>query len=173
MNPGRALIPALTVVAAACLTTGPASAQQAPRQPVTWSAALSAGTPALRAGGRFVVAVTAKIDDRWHVYGVEEVANGPRPLRIVLPSGQPFTAGTLEAPDPIRELDPAFNQVTTHYAQTATFRLPVTIARETPGGAQALALEVSFQACDGRICLPGRKVKLSVRVPIEAGPREP
>lgn len=132
-----------------------------------------AGAPAVPAGGRFVVAVTAKIDQGWHVYGVEELPNGPRPLRIALPPGQPFTAGKLEAPEPTREINPAFDQVTTHYGKTTTFRLPVTIARQAAGGEQALALEVSFQACDGRICLPGRKVKLSVPVSIEARPREP
>lgn len=173
MNRCRPLVALLCAAAAAAQPAATAAVQHLPRQPVTWSASLAPGIPAVVAGGRFVVTVTATIDEGWHVYGVEDRPDGPRALRIELAPGQFFTAGKLQAPEPSRELDGAFSQVTAFYGKTTTFRLPLTALKQATAGEYALALEVSFQACDGRICLPGRKVKLSVPVRIEAGHIEP
>ncbi|MBP1636325.1 MAG: hypothetical protein H6Q10_2899 [Acidobacteria bacterium] len=141
--------------------------------PVTWSAAVDPGSSVVRPGAVFTVVLTAKIDEGWHVYGAEETTNGPRPLRIGLAEGQPFTAGKLQAPAPKREHDAAFNQVTTSYAKPTTFRLPVTVSAGAVPGRHDVALEVRFQACDGRICLPGRTVKLSVPVEVGTGRTAP
>ncbi len=167
MNPDRRLL-VLACSVAAWLPAAAIAGQQ-PRPPVSWSARIAPGAAPVRTGSHLVLAVTATIQEGWHVYGPEELPNGPRPLRITVAAGQPFTAGKLEAPEPDRELDSAFNQVTAFYSKTTTFRLPVTVAAGTSPGPREIALEIRFQACDGRICLPGRTTKLSVPVTVEKG----
>ena len=166
MKVGR--LPAFLLAVAAILVFGPALPAQSPPQPVSWSLALEPpGTSAVAAGGRVTVAVTATITEGWHVYGTEELKDGPRPLAIALAQGQPFkTAGKLQAPEADRDFDPSFNQVTTFYGKTTTFRLPVAASTGARRGPAAVTVEVAFQACDGRICLPGRIVKLSAPIQI-------
>jgi len=164
MKPVRLCAFPLVLAFVAALAAGlPA---QAPPS-VSWSIALEpAGTASVAPGGRVSVAVTAKIAEGWHVYGLDELRGGPRPLAIALAAGQPFKAGKLQAPEPEREFDTSFEQVTTFYNKTTTFKLPVTVSREAPAGPASINLEVAFQACDGRICLPGRTVKLVAPVQI-------
>ena len=142
---------------------------QAPSQSVAWSIALDPpGTASVKRGGRLTVAVTAKIAEGWHVYGTDELKGGPRPLAISMPGEQPFkAAGKLQAPEPDREFDDAFNQVTTLYRRTTTFRQAATVLEDAPRGKSAVNVEVRFQACDGRICLPVRTVRLSAPIAIE------
>ena len=146
----------------------PALQAQSPPQPVSWSVALEPrGSSSVAAGGTITVAVTAKINEGWHVYGTEELKDGPRPLAIALADGQPFkAAGKLQAPEADRDFDESFNQVTTFYGKTTTFRLPVAVSSGAPRGPAAVDIEIGFQACDGRICLPGRTVKLSAPLEI-------
>jgi len=141
---------------------------QAPPQPVSWSIALdSPGASGVSRGGRVTLVVTAKIAEGWHVYGTDELKDGPRPLAITLPPGQPFKgAGKLQAPEPERDFDASFNQVTTYYNKTTAFRLPLTVSKDAPAAAASINVEIAFQACDGRICLPGRTAKLSSPVTI-------
>ena len=143
--------------------------QVAAPQPVSWSVTLDAPAGPVAAGGTFTAVVKAAIEDGWHVYTPDELPNGPRPLRIEIPAGQPFTvSGKLAAPEAEREFDPAFEQVTAFYKSDSVFRLPVAIAAGAAPGPAVLNLEVSFQACDGRLCLPGRTVRLALPVTIAA-----
>jgi len=168
MNPDPLSVFPLALSLIVCATSAPLPAQ-APSQPVSWSIALAPpGTASVKRGGRLTVAVTAKIAEGWHIYGTDELKDGPRPLGITLPAEQPFKpAGKLQAPEPDREFDDSFNQVTTLYRQTTTFRLPATVLRDAVRGPSAVNVEIRFQACDGRICLPVRTVKLSAPVAIE------
>lgn len=165
MKPVRLCAFPVTLTLVAALAAGLAA--QAPPS-VSWSIALEPAAPSgVARGGRVSVAVTAKIAEGWHVYGLDELKGGPRPLAITVPAGQPFkAAGKLQAPEPEREFDPSFEQVTTFYDKTTTFRLPVTVSRQATAGPASINVEVAFQACDGRICLPGRTVKLAAPVTI-------
>ena len=114
------------------------------------------------------------MEDGWHVYSDEELPGGPRPLRIeVAPKQAVRSAGKLVSPEPERDFDQAFAQVTSFFKTTATFRLPVSIDAGAAPGPAVLNLEVTFQACDGRMCLPGRVVKLSAPVTIARAPDRP
>jgi DsbC/DsbD-like thiol-disulfide interchange protein len=167
MKAARVFAFLLALAPVGALLAGTLGAQSPPRS-VSWSMALDPpGEVAAARGGRLTVAVTARIAEGWHVYGTDDLKDGPRPLAITLPAGQPFTAaGKLRAPEPDRDFDASFNQVTTFYARTTTFRLPVAVAKGAPRGEASIAVAVAFQACDGRICLPGRTVKLSAPVQI-------
>jgi DsbC/DsbD-like thiol-disulfide interchange protein len=152
---------------AAALAPVPAAAQQGPPQPVKWSIALEPASGQAAAGGRLTAVVSVAIDEGWHVYAPDEANVGPRPVELTVVKNPVFTAaGKLEAPEPSREMDEAFGQITASYADSATFRLPVAVAADAAAGTHALEIDVSFQACDGNICLPAKAVRVKTTVTV-------
>ncbi len=146
-------------------------AAQGPPQPVTWSVALEPITRTHAPGGNVTALVTAKIDEGWHVYSTQELPDGPRPLAIDLVAGGPaHAAGPMVSPEPERDFDEAFSQVTAFYTKSATFRLPLSMSTTAKPGPADVAFDISFQACDGRLCLPGRTVRVTAPV-VVARPR--
>ncbi len=57
--------------------------------PIKWTIKSHASEP-VKAGDRFLVELTAQIENGWHLYSTERVEGGPTPTRIVIPSGQSF-----------------------------------------------------------------------------------
>lgn len=167
-RPASAGLYALLIVAGGTvLAPAPAGAQQGPPQPVKWSIALDPASSHAAAGSTFTAVVTAAIDEGWHVYAPDEANVGPRPVELTVVKNAVFTAaGKLEAPEPSREMDEAFGQITASYADSATFRLPVAVAPGAAAGTHALEIDVSFQACDGNICLPAKAVRVKAAVTI-------
>lgn len=140
---------------------------QGPPQPVKWSLSLEPEAGTIAAGGTLKAVVTAKIDEGWHVYAPDEANSGPRPVRITVVAGPVFSeAGKMDAPEPEREMDEAFGQITASYTGEATFRLPVAAAKDAAPGTHPLKIELTFQACDGRMCLPPKVVKLEAAVTV-------
>jgi DsbC/DsbD-like thiol-disulfide interchange protein len=140
---------------------------QGPPQPVTWSLAVE--PTSVVPGGTVTAVVTATIEDGWHVYAAGDAGEGPRPLRIAVPPGPVFAAaGALEAPEPERDMDPNFGHETAFYAHHAVLRLPIRAAADAQAGTRALALDVTFQACNHSICLPARGVTLTADVAVTA-----
>jgi thiol:disulfide interchange protein len=136
--------------------------------PVTWS--LKANAPvSLKPGGKFSAQVTAQIQDGWHLYSLTQGAGGPIPTRITVPDGQPFKlAGNVRGPRPHVAMDPNFEIDTETHEGSATFNVPVVVAADVPAGVQALNVNVRYQACNDKLCLPPRTVKLSVPVTLVA-----
>ncbi len=163
-----ALLFALAIPAASPHELAP---QQGPPQPVRWSLALEPASGTIAAGGTLKALVTAAIDEGWHVYAPDEANSGPRPVTITVTKGGAFeAAGKLDAPEPEREMDEAFGQITASYAGETTFRLPVTPLANTPAGSYPLKIEITFQACDGKMCLPANIVRLEAPVAVTGGP---
>lgn len=141
--------------------------QQGPPQPVRWSLALEPASGTIAAGGTLKAVVTAAIDEGWHVYAPDDANSGPRPVTISVTRGGAFeAAGKLDAPEPEREMDEAFGQITASYAGETTFRLPVTTLASTAAGTYPLKIEITFQACDGKMCLPAKIVRLEAPVTV-------
>jgi len=139
----------------------------APPEPVAWSMTIEPASATVKAGGAITAVVTAKLEPGWHVYSVEELPDGPRPLRIVVPAKGAFVAkGALRCAEPERDMDEAFGQVTAFYKADFSCRTTVSAAPGTKAGPQTLAVEISFQACDGRMCLPARIVRLTKPVTV-------
>ena len=159
--------PALFVTAACLLAVTLPLLAQGPPQPVTWSITLDPASGTRTPGERVTAVVTAQIDEGWHVYATDELPDGPRPLRIEAITGGPVeSGGALTCPEPERDFDQAFSQVTAFYKETATCRVPLAVKTDATPGATAVALDISFQACDGRMCLPGRTVRLSAAMTV-------
>ena len=159
------LLVCLTLSLAMALGHSPA-AQGPPRQ-ITWSVTLDPKADARSPGDKLTAVVTAKIEDGWHVYAPQEVPDGPRGLRIDLVARGPSeTTGPMVSPEPERDFDEAFSQVTAYYKETATFRVPLKVRVQAKPGAGSIAFDIGFQACDGRMCLPGKTVRVTAPVVI-------
>ena len=159
---------AMLLASAAVCTPLAAEAQQGPPQPVAWSLALEPAPGHATAGGRLIAVITAAIDEGWHVYAPDEANAGPRPVELTIIKNPIFTAaGKFEAPEPEREMDEAFGQITSSYTDEVEFRLPVAVAASAAPGSHALEIDVSFQACDGSICLPAKNVRVKAIVTVK------
>ena len=160
----------VVVVAVGCLVVGGCfaalAADAAAQDPVQWSAKAAAGT--IRGGATFDVALTAKIDEEWHIYSVTQAAGGPVPTSVTI--GAPFArAGAIRGPDPTSAYDPNFELRTETYDGTITLIVPVR-APET-ANPSTLHAGVTYQACTERLCLPPRTVPLTVRIPVATSPQ--
>src|ERR1700730_2537958 len=144
-----------------------ASAARA-QNPVTWS--LKANAPgSLKAGDRFTARVTAQIQGGWHLYSITQGAGGPVPTRITMPEGQAFKlAGTPSGPRPLVAMDPNFEINTETHEGSATFSIPIVVIADAPPGEQSLNVNVRYQTCNDKNCLPPRTVKLSVPITLVA-----
>jgi len=159
MNPRRT---ALTVVLGSlCAAAGSGLAAQ--DDPVKWSAKVV--TKGIRPGGAFDVAVTAVAEEDWHVYSVTQGPGGPAATTIAIAARPPFTrAGAIRGPEPVTAFDPNFEIKTETYDGTFTLVLPVRLAADAAGSGAALRIDVGFQACTNRLCLPPKTVPLAVPV---------
>jgi hypothetical protein len=125
-----------------------AAQAQRPSEVVKWNAELT-GTRANAQSAK----LSATIMDGWHVYALSQPAGGPTPLKITIPSGSPFMVeGPIAETQVVRHFDPNFNMETDYYIKTANFTLALKELDAARG--EILPIDVRFQACNDRLCLP-------------------
>jgi thiol:disulfide interchange protein DsbD len=162
----------LALIAAALMATM-ATAQpvapfsQAPTQRVVrWTARVEAAA-AVSAGAPLEVLLDATIDRGWHLYAITQDGGGPQPLVIAPARGSPFRlVGAVIAPLPITAPDPNFTIDTQYHAEQARFYVPLVVPADA-AGRTPLDLDVTWQTCTDRYCLPPatERVSLSLLVP--------
>ncbi|MGH9456405.1 MAG: redoxin family protein [Thermoanaerobaculia bacterium] len=134
-------------------------------KPVRWSAAAVPSSAA--PGAPAEIRVEAKIDEGWHIYSITQPEGGPIPTEVtllesnVLESTGPVTQSAFE-----RERDAAFDMDVESFSGAARFELPVKIRETAPAGEQLARVRVSYQACNGRICLAPAEQILTARLRI-------
>jgi thiol:disulfide interchange protein len=131
--------------------------------PITFSIRPSAARKPLNAGDKFTVQIFARIKEGWHLYSLNQQPGGPVATRVMLPAGQPFKlAGAVQAPPPLVDFDPNFGIETKFYEDSAVFTLPIIViaADSLTPGKKSLEVNVFFQTCNDRFCLPAKTVKL-------------
>jgi thiol:disulfide interchange protein DsbD len=147
----------------------------AQNSPITFSIKSHATAKPLKAGETFTVQLVAQIKEGWHLYSINQQAGGPVATRITLPPGQFFKlAGAIIAPSPLTDFDSNFGIETQFYEDSAVFTIPVAIAVSDPAsvGKQKLQVNVFFQTCNDRFCLPPKTVKLTSAVEVAANSRD-
>ncbi len=123
----------------------------------------------VKPGEKAKVLITAKVDDGWHIYGLNQPAGGPRPTKVALGEGSMLTAaGPASQPKPKRVFDPNFQIETETFDNSVTFTLPVTVNTDAAPGPQKIIAKITFQACDEQQCLPPRTKEVEVEATIMA-----
>ncbi len=153
MRVGLLKIP--VVVATATLFIIAMSAGRAAAQtPVHWSLKVSP-SGAVAPGATITATATAEIDAGWHVYALTQGPGGPHALEVSVQKSPVFSmSGRPTSPAPTKAFDPNFNMETEFHEGSATITIPIKVAKPAPGGAATLKIDMSFQTCNERLCLP-------------------
>jgi len=129
-----------------------ASISQALGSPVQVAAVVEAGT----GGGPDVLAVTATLEEGWHLYSLEQKPGGPQATRIVVAAGSPrrpaggFVPDTPPQRRTIKDVPGWNGLVVEEHEGTITWRAPL-----EPGAADAAVHgSVSLQLCLDNACTP-------------------
>ena len=130
------------------------------QNPVSWTLESDVKGKNLKSGERFKPKLKAKIEDNWHLYAVEQPEGGPYPTKISIGENPNFKIdGKIESPAPIAKFDSNFNLETKYFADKAEFNVPVSVNADAQ--ADDLAVNVKYQVCDDKVCLPPKTVKVS------------
>ncbi len=155
----------LLVVVLFAMTATPGG--QIPTGPVVrWTAAIDP-TVRLDPGERVEVTVDAVIDRGWKLYALTQEGAGPQAMTFTVPDGSAWSLdGPVIAPLPFSSLDPNFGFDTQYHTEAATFYLPLRVP-PAASGAVRLELDVTWQTCTDRFCLPPatRRLTLEAEVP--------
>lgn len=131
---------------------------------VQWTAAVTS-VAGLRDGGEATLELSGSILPGWHVYALSEPDGGPTALRITLDDNDVVSAaGSPSSTPPQKKHDRSFGLVTEFY--THAFKVQVPVHVKSTAGKPLIPVNVRFQSCSDRECLPPRTIHLSV--PVEA-----
>jgi hypothetical protein len=135
---------------------------------VHWTLSVKSATTITR-GSTATLDLSGDVQDGWHVYGFEQHAGGPTPLKVTLDENAVATAaGALSGTGAEKVLDLHFGFETQLYTHPFIVHLPVRVDRELAPGRQLIPVSVRFQACSDRECLLPRTVHLSVPIDVLA-----
>jgi thiol:disulfide interchange protein len=140
-------------------------ARAAAPDPVTWS--LAPQTPSARPGAKTVLALTATIEQGWHLYSPTTPKGGPNPTTIHLAESPAVGQVAVEEPKPIRKFDTGFQLDTETFEGEAKFLLIVDLKSDAAAGPADLTAQVRYQACNATLCLPPKKKTASATINID------
>jgi Disulphide bond corrector protein DsbC len=146
------------------LELGRVSLAQTPEEIVQWSASVDApGT--VKHGGTATLNVSGEVSDGWHVYALAQLPGGPTALQITLDDNLiARVAGAPTGTVPEKKHDPSFDLDTRFYRHSFALHVPITVKPRAETGAQVIPLDIRFQSCSERECLPPKTIRLSVSV---------
>lgn len=111
----------------------------------------------VQAGEVFEILVEASIEGKWHLYSVlNDPDAGPYPTEFSAKSSNFVLAGKTSETKADIEFDPNFEAELGWHTSFASFTIPVAIKSELQGK-QTLDIEVYYQVCDDRVCLPPKR----------------
>jgi thiol:disulfide interchange protein len=119
--------------------------------PVSFSIVKSPDT--VKAGEIFQLTVKATIEDKWHLYSVQPVVDGPIPTSFTSGSDSLFIAGDITESEPDVNFDPNFNMDIGWHDNEATFYIPLAFSSNV-SGTSSIVVNVRFMVCDDKMCLP-------------------
>ena len=120
--------------------------------PVTVEASLDPAE--IRAGEVITVYVTATSDPEFHIYAINDVAEGPIPSKVTIEGDVVEVVSETSEPEPIHKYDEGFMTETYYHDGTVTFETDVKIKGSLDPGNYSLSAALLFQACDPTICFP-------------------
>ncbi len=120
----------------------------------------------VKAGEVFEITIEASIEGEWHLYSVlNDPDAGPYPTEFSAKSQNFVIAGEVEESKADIEFDPNFEAELGWHSSYANFSIPVAIKSELQGK-QTLDIEVFYQVCDDRVCLPPTRKSIIAAVEV-------
>jgi hypothetical protein len=146
---------AMRMLAACVLLLSVRQLSAADPTPIHWTATATTAALSLTKGAKVTASVTATIALGWHLYAFEQQPGGPSPTSVSLVPGQPFiAAGNVGESTPKAEFDSNFNMSTSIFEDKAIFTVPARTVGAVPASAARLMIDVAYQTCNDRMCLP-------------------
>ncbi len=110
-----------------------------------------------------ILILTAKIDDKWHLYAQDIAAGGPEPTSITYTASPNYVlvGKTIESPKPVKIFDETFEMDVKWFTKKAVFRQRVRFATKD---AATIEGSVYFMTCDDKQCLPPDEVPFKIAV---------
>jgi len=137
--------------------------------PVQIDAAIEPGT-----GGKpDVLAVTASLEEGWHLYSLTQKPGGPKPTKIAIAADSPrqlaggFQPDTPPQSHAVEDIPSWKGLVVEEHAGTVTWRAPL---QASSGGAKEVRGSVNLQLCRDNACLPPDTIAFTA---VPGGAREP
>ncbi len=118
------------------------------------------------AGEVFTISVDASIEGEWHLYSVlNDPDAGPYPTEFSPKSPNFIIFGSVVESKADIEFDPNFEAELGWHSTYAQFEIPVAVKTEMEG-TQTLDIEVFYQVCDDRVCLPPKRKSIIATVEV-------
>ena len=137
--------------------------------PVTWSFQIRHNA-SVSSGTRLEGQIKATILDGWHIYSMSQHEGGPRATAVSLPKGEWIELnGVIAASKPETVYDRNFGMQTEIYKGKVEFDLPLEVLSPSPNPHPTLTVQVLFQACSERVCLPPKTIDLTATLGAAAG----
>ncbi len=115
----------------------------------------------VKAGEPFEVVVKATIDGEWHLYSTANDPDaGPYPTQFSSKNTQLELAGDVQESKAVIEHDPNFGVDLGWHTSEATFTIPL-VFQSGVEGESMIDLEVLYQVCDDRSCLPPKRKSIT------------
>ena len=119
------------------------------------------------AGEVFNVVIETNIDGEWYLYSIHNDPDaGPYPTRFSSPSTDMAIAGDMSESEAEIKFDPNFDTELGMHSGSAEFTIPIAFRSELQG-VQTILLEVLYQVCDDRSCLPPTTKEIEAQVVLE------
>ncbi|MTI87052.1 MAG: hypothetical protein FH748_03690 [Balneolaceae bacterium] len=120
----------------------------------------------VKAGEVFTIKVNASIEGDWHLYSILNAEDaGPFPTEFSAKSGNFIISGETKESDADIEYDPNFDAELGWHSSFATFSIPAAVKVDKQGK-QNLDVEVYYQVCDDRMCLPPKSKSIIASVTV-------
>lgn len=127
----------------------------------------------VQAGEVFEITVNATIEGEWHLYSIANDPDaGPYPTQFSSADQKLAIAGSTEESEPSIEMDPNFNAELGWHTGSATFTIPLAFKEEL-SGANEISLEVLYQVCDDKSCLPPKTKAITHTIDISGVADDP
>lgn len=116
------------------------------------------------AGEVFNVVVEATIEGDWHLYSIlNDPDAGPFPTSFSSGTSQMAIAGDATESEADIQFDPNFETELGWHSKSAQFTIPVAFKPDL-SGVQTVLLEVLYQVCDDKSCLPPKTKQIEAEI---------
>jgi thiol:disulfide interchange protein DsbD len=145
----------LSVLSSLLLFFAAAGYCQKPEEVAKWSGHYQATK------GHLQAILSATIAPGWHVYSITQPPGGPNAATVTVAAGQGFERqGDITGTSPETAFDPNFQMQTQFYQKAVHLEIPLVSTGNST--AQTVKVDVRFQACNDRLCLPPKAMRLNL-----------